>query len=460
MPENKKITFEEAKKMPWYKVLAYALTECAGNLVFCTVTTYINYYYTNIFGLAAGATGTIMLVVRIFDAFDAPIWGFIIDHTHTKWGQCRPYWLFVSFPFVTFFVLMFLTPDLDDSGKFWWALITYLLFGICYTGVGTPCTSILPNITNDSKERVRLVSRRNLGGQVGYFITATFTLYIVSFFANDLGWGEPWGWRIAACVMAILGLIMLLIGFAGTKEVYKPEKATSIIDSIKSAKGNWVWFLLVIIFIFYWLGQSSRTTATIYYAQYVLGDKDIAPLFNTLVMLQIIGMLVIPPLSKKFPKCMILMVSMFVAAFGHVLMMFVPADVIPIAVCWSISSVGMGACISMTFAMLADTVDFGEWKTKIRAVGFLSAVGSSFAIKIGSGFGAWAVDMMLESSGYSAEAITQSANALSAINFSFTILPAIFFALGGLLCIRYLKYEKLEPQIQKELAIRRGELKE
>ena len=73
MSENKKISFKEAKKMPWYKVLAYALTECAGNLVFCTVTTYINYYYTNVFGLAAGATGTIMLVVRIFDAFDAPI---------------------------------------------------------------------------------------------------------------------------------------------------------------------------------------------------------------------------------------------------------------------------------------------------------------------------------------------------------------------------------------------------
>ena len=68
--------------------------------------------------------------------------------------------------------------------------------------------------------------------------------------------------------------------------------------------------------------------------------------------------------------------------------------------------------------------------------------------------------MMLETSGYSAEAATQSAQALSAISFSFTILPAIFFALGGFLCIRYLKYERLEPKIQKELAIRRGEIKE
>lgn len=72
------------QKIPFHRMLAYASTDAAGNLLYTTVTTFILYYYTDVFGLSVAAAGTILLVVRILDAFDAPIWGFIIDHTHTR----------------------------------------------------------------------------------------------------------------------------------------------------------------------------------------------------------------------------------------------------------------------------------------------------------------------------------------------------------------------------------------
>ena len=109
----------------------------------------------------------------------------------------------------------------------------------------------------------------------------------------------------------------------------------------------------------------------------------------------------------------------------------------------------------MPFAMLSDTVDYGEWKNGIRASGFLTAIGSSFAIKMGSGFGGWAPSVILSKAGYQAGA-TQTDAALSAIRFCISYLPAIFFVIGALIMIFYGRFEKQETSIRETLAAKRG----
>lgn len=442
--------------IPFHRMLAYASTDAAGNLLYTTVTTFILYYYTDVFGLSVAAAGTILLAARILDAFDAPVWGFIIDHTHTRWGQSRPYWLWMAFPFAIFFILMFWSPNLSSVGKFWWGLVTYLLFGICYTGVGTPITSILPNLSNDADQRLKLNSTRSIGGMVGYFITATFTLSFVSFFSTGTAQS---GWRNTAIVLGIIGFALLIFAFSDTREINKPKKAISIISSIKAAKNNWPWFILVVVFIFYWLGNASRTSVVVYYTQYNLGHKGFASILNALVMFQIIGMVAIPYLVKKFSKTHVLMSGMFLAALGQIMIYFTGHSLIMLAVAWSIASIGTGISVTLPFAMLADTVDYGEWKNGIRASGFLTAIGSSFAIKMGSGLGGWAPSVILAHAGYKA-GVTQSMASLAAIKFSIFFLPAIFFIVGGLIIILYGRYEKQEKAIKQTLIERRGSLAE
>ncbi|KRK47723.1 MFS transporter [Secundilactobacillus kimchicus] len=436
-------------KIPFHRMLAYASTDAAGNLLYTTVTTFILYYYTDVFGLSVAAAGTILLAARILDAFDAPVWGFIIDHTHTRWGQSRPYFLWMAFPFAILFVLMFWSPQLSTTGKFWWAMITYLLFGISYTGMSTPITSILPNLSNDSDERIKMNSTRMIGGNIGYFVTATFTLGIAAFLGKD---NALLGWRNTAIIFAIIGFALLLFAFFDTKEINtNRQKALPIKDSIKAAKSNWPWFILVIVFVFYWLGNASRTSVVVYYAQYNLGVKNFASVLNALVMFQMVGMLLIPLLVKKFKKAHVLIMGMTLAAIGQVLIAFAGQSLIFLAIVWSIASIGTGIAVSMPFAMLSDTVDYGEWKNGIRASGFLTAIGSSFAIKIGSGLGGWAPSMILNHAGYKA-GVTQSATALSAIKFSISYLPALFFIIGAAIMIFYVKYEKQESTIKQALA--------
>lgn len=398
--ENKMSNVVNGKtNIPFHRMLAYASMDAAGNLLYTTVTTFILYYYTDVFGLSVAAAGAILLAARILDAFDAPVWGFIIDHTHTRWGQSRPFWLWMSAPFAIFFILMFWSPAMSATGKFWWGLVTYLLFGICYTGIGTPITSILPNLSNDEDQRLKLNSTRSIGGMVGYFITATFTLSFVEFFSTGTAQS---GWRNTAIILGIAGFLLLIFAFSDTREINKPKKAISIISSIKATKSNWPWFLLVIVFIFYWLGNASRTSVVVYYTQYNLGHKGFASVLNALVMFQIIGMVAIPYLVKKFSKTHVLMAGMFLAALGQIMSYFTGNSLVMLAVAWSIASVGTGISVTLPFAMLANTVDYGEWKNGIRASGFLTAIGSSFAIKMGSGLGGWAPSVILAHAGYHA----------------------------------------------------------
>lgn len=108
---QEEIPKDQESKMSLKKVLAYASTDTAGNLLYCTMTSFIMYFYTDVFGISVAATGTILLIARIFDALDAPIWGLIIDHTNTKWGKNRPYWLWLAIPFGLTVFLTFLAPD-------------------------------------------------------------------------------------------------------------------------------------------------------------------------------------------------------------------------------------------------------------------------------------------------------------------------------------------------------------
>ncbi|MDM5337397.1 MFS transporter [Fictibacillus enclensis] len=445
---TKEVNVEKNSRLPFKRVLAYASTDTAGNLLYCTLTSFIMYFYTDVFGISVASAGFILLIARFVDALDAPIWGFIIDHTKTKWGKNRPYWLWLSVPFGLTVFLAFLAPDLSSGAKVTYALITYILAGVVYTGIGTPITAILPNLTNNSTERVRLNSWRSNGGMIGYLITASFTLPLVAFFGNG---NDIAGFRVTVGIYAVAAIALLLFAFSGTKEINtRSIKSLSIKQSVKAVKGNWPWITLVLAFIFFWLGQTTRTSTVIYYSEYNLHNKSLASILNGLIVFQMVAITVLPFLVKRILKTHTQIIGFAVAAIGQILIAFAGNSAAIVIAGWIIASLGTGIAVTLPFAMLSDTVDYGEYKTGIRASGFLTAIGSSFCIKIGSGLGGFIPSMIMGKAGYVANA-TQSATSLAAIKFCFTWLPAIFFIIGAVIMLNYIKYEKNEENVRKQL---------
>lgn len=441
------------KKLSMTNILAYASTDTAGNLLYCTLTSFILYFYTDVFGISVGAAGTILLIARVIDSLDAPIWGLIIDHTHSKYGQSRPWFLWLAAPFGIFLTLSFLSPELSTTQKGIYALVTYLVTGIIYTGISTQITSILPNLSSDSNERVKLNSYRMVGGNIGFFVTASFTLPLVAFFG---GGNDQKGFAITAAIYSVIGILMFVFAFAKTQEVNSGPVETQSIpikDSFKSMMGNWPWIIVVSANVMYWLGNTVRTSTVIYYAQYNLGHQNYASLLNGLVLFQVVGNILIPFMVRKFSKGQTLIIGFTIATIGQILMGFVGDSFTLIAAAWIFTSIGTGIAVSMPFAMLSDTVDYGEWKTGIRSAGFLTAIGSAFCIKMGSGLGGFLPSKIMAASGYVAHH-QQTASALAGIKFSFIWLPAICFMIGAVIMLMYPKFERREEKIKQDLLSR------
>ncbi|MCI1979480.1 MAG: MFS transporter [Bifidobacteriaceae bacterium] len=448
--------------------ISYSFTDMAGNLLYVTISSYIMYFYTDVFGIpAAGALGasTILLVARIVDAISAPVWGSIVDHTQTKWGQSRPFFLWLAVPFAVATWLAFTAPNIPDGApKFVFALLTYILAaGIIYTGVQTPITAILPNLTADPTERISANTFRMAGGNIGSFFTSAFCIPLVGFFGALVSGGkqnDKAGFMITLAIFGVVAVALLFIAFRNLRERnYHPEtqKPIPFKSSLKAAKGNWPWIILVSAFVIYWIAQSTRNGVAVYYAKYNLGNENLTSLFNGVQILGIIATFSMPLLVKKTQnKTLTMIIGLVIGIIGQALMPLAGSNVALAVIFWTIGVLGAAIACGMPFAMLADTVDYGEWKTGIHAAGFLTAVGSAFCIQVGSGFGAFLPLEIMDAAGWVPNQ-QQTPQALNAISFCFIWLPVIIYVIVAIIMLFYRKYEKMEPQIKAELAERHAQ---
>lgn len=439
-------------KVPFHRKISYSLTDTAGNLLYCVISSYLLYFYTDVFGLSIGIAGTLLFITRLLDAIDAPIWGILIDRTTSKYGQSRPYFLWLSIPFAVFMVLTFTTPDWSDSAKIAYAAVTYIIAGILYTGISTPITSILPNLSTDSNERVVLNSYRMVGGNVGFFVATTFTLPLVGFFGQG---NDQRGFTLTLSLFGVLAVLMFITAFTYLREhTIVKRQSIPIAKSFAAIKRNWPWMLVVTANLCYWIGLNIRSATLIYYLQYNLNSKDLVPLINALTSLQLISMVLIPLFARRMGKYMIMVIGLVLASLGQVVILVGDTSLTLIIVGWIIGALGSGFACSMPFAMLSDTVDYGEWKNGIRASGFLTSIGSAFCIKAGSGIGGLLPAWVMARTGYIAGSV-QTPTALAGIQFSFIWLPFVIFLLGTLPMLWYKRFERNECVIQQELLSRR-----
>ena len=160
--------------------VSYGMGDIACNTLFTVVSSYLMFFYTDIAGIGLGAIGIIMLVSRIVDAVTDPMMGAIVDKTNTKYGKARPYVLWMAIPFAIISVLMFWSPDTGENGKFWYALISYVMFCVIYTALNIPYTAMLTNLTDEIEERLSFNMFKSIGSQLGGFIATGATLALVA----------------------------------------------------------------------------------------------------------------------------------------------------------------------------------------------------------------------------------------------------------------------------------------
>ncbi len=441
---------DPADRLPLKGRVSYGMLDMAGQLT-CFVSAYFMYYLTDVAGIAALAAGTLMFLTRIVDFIDAPAWGVIIDHTHSKYGKCRPWFLWLPIPYAIICAFIFLTPDIGEGNLLIYISIFYILYNLIFTGLNTPLTAILPLLSKSPKERILLNSYRMVGSNLGTMLMNATALPLVAF----LGAGnDKKGFFLTAAIFGIAAIFMQFYSFANLKEVGtdtpKKEKKMPLKESFKAVKGNWPWLIIITANILFWIAMICRNVSSIYYFSYNLGHKDLIPFLNTIGSVGILSIIALPFICRHMKKCNAWMMGLFAVIAGQAVMYFAGANLPILITGWTISNLGISMGCALPFAMLGSVVDFGEWKTGVRSAGFLTAVGSSFCVKAGCGIGAAIPGAILAYFGYVANA-EQSAESLAGISFAFIWLPVILFVIALIPLLFYRKYESMEDKIRKEL---------
>ncbi|CAD5249089.1 Inner membrane symporter YicJ [Alteromonas sp. 38] len=404
--------------------IAYGLGDTASNFIFQTVMLFLTFYYTDVVGIPAAAVGSMFLLVRVFDAVTDPLMGSLADRTRTRWGAYRPYLLWLALPFALCSVLAFTSPEwLTEEGKLYYAFITYALLMIMYTAINIPYSALGGVLSADASERVSIQSYRFVFAMGGGLLVTSFMLPLVDYLGNG---NEALGYQRAMIVMSIVGMVLFLLCFAGTKERVKPANETPAPYKTQLAA---IWQndqcrVLCMVAIVLLTGMVMRNTLALYYVKYVLQRPESATLFVTAGMVgSIIGCALANPVAKRFCKIKVYTWLQLASAVVCIVNYFVPYQewftAISLHFLWGLI---LQMATPLLWAKIADVVDYGEDKTGLRMTGLTYST-VVFFIKVGLALGGALAGWLLASVNYQPDAF--SPDVAKGIVALFCIGPAI-----------------------------------
>lgn len=435
--------------------LAYGFGDFGCNIIYTAMSAFLLFYYTDYAGVSAFAVGTIMMVSRLFDGVSDIIMGVIVDRTKSKYGKARPWILRMCIPFAISGVLLFSVPtSWAETPKLIYVFITYnLVSTVVYTAINVPYSALNALMTQNPYERSVLSIFRNLLATAGTLTINIFTLPLVEFFGNN-----ALAWTKTFFIFGIVAIIAFLYTFLGTSERVKSvaqlqsteNNDVPVLVGIKALFKNKYWIMMTGMLALFFLMYAINGGSTVYYAKDILGDKNLVGTINGIFnIVQICGMFFIAMMIKKFGKRNIFALGLVLDIIGMLILNYSNGAMSLIIISSIIRGLGNACGGATMWAMVSDTIDYGEWKTGYRTEGLVNSA-CSFGWKIGNGIGSALLGLILEAGGYVGTAITQTETALFSIEICFIWIPIAIYVIG-LVIMSFYHLDKEFPAIIRDL---------
>ncbi|MET0355305.1 MAG: MFS transporter, partial [Cellvibrio sp.] len=175
---------ERLAKLGWRERISYGLGDTGFNFYWTNLSAFLMFFYTEVFGITAAVAGSMMIIVKVINAFTDAGLGAIADRTQTRYGKYRPFLIWGAIPLCLSAVLLYTTPDMDSQGKAVWAFCTYLLMITCYTVISIPYSALSGVISANPAERDAINSARFVGGYLGAALVTWGTQKLVKVFGG------------------------------------------------------------------------------------------------------------------------------------------------------------------------------------------------------------------------------------------------------------------------------------
>ncbi|GAB4098054.1 glucuronide transporter [Sinomonas halotolerans] len=445
-------TNQPAHKLPLRTILGYGAGDAANNLAFTTTTMFLLVYYTDVAGISAAAAGTLFLIVRIFDAFADIFAGRMVDRTNTKrWGKFRPFILFGSLPLLLLSMANFHIPQLGESGTLLYAYVAYAALGLAYSLVNIPYGSMAASMTQNHKERAKLASARTVGALLVGSALGIFVAPLLKTGA-DL---QPVFTTVTVVFVAVGFVFYMFTFFTARERVQRDVPKVTVRQSLATLKGNRPLGMLCLSSVLFLSGQLALTTVQVYYFRDVLHRLDLVPVLAIVQLaLSLAFASSIPTLVARFGKRTVYIAGGGLLVAGGVIVLLAPAALVWLGFAgFTLAMCGVIVVNIVVWALEADTVEYGEWRTGVRSEGVIYSL-FSFTRKTGQAVGGALAGYAIAAGGYDGKAAQQTAEAVFGIQMAAGLIPAVLGLLAVLVMLRYTLTDEAHAKIVAEIHAR------
>lgn len=433
----------------------YSLGDLAANFIFQAMLALQLDFYTHTFGLSAAQAGTLFLVVGLGVAFLNPVMGVIADRTSTRWGKFRPWLLWTALPFGIIGVLTFTTPDLNPGAKLIYAWVTYILLRVIYTVNNVPYASITAVMTLDPDERTSISSYRQIAANSAGFIIASLAIPMVKFFGHG---NDARGYQWTMGLLSVLSMIFFVIAFLSTKERIQPDpqQKSSLGQDLSDLFQNKPWIVLFLATLFYFAAIVVRGNVMLPYFRFVAGDVDLFPWFSGFGLASLLaGVALSTKVTMKLGKRPLFIGSMVLTGLFSAALLVIPPHATAVIIATEVlRQFSYGLSGPIVWAMMGDVADYGEWKTRRRASGTVTAA-VVFALWAGLALGGAVAGWLFSAYGFVSEAAVQTEHAQQGILLTASVWAGLAF-IAAAACMFFYPVSKEESRkIAEELEARR-----
>lgn len=395
------------------------------DIVYAFVAGYILYFYNDILGISGTFTGIIMMIARVIDALNDPIMGVVVEKTNTKYGKFRP-WIF-SGTVLNALILygMFAVPEhLTGTPLLVYTSVFYILWGVTYTLMDIPFWSMIPAITSAGDERQSLSIIGRVCASVGYAIPTVLTMQIVT----RVRGGERSGFALLAFIIAVIFVVFELFCIFFIKEKPVPKKDTPTLKEMFSSLFNNDQAIVVVVSIILFNASLYLTTQLgTYFFKYDIGNSQLFSVFGMVGSVgQILSMITLPFLRKHFTCKRILTGSILTSILGYTLLFILGSlnikNMVLLCLCGFIIYIGFGLATVLTTIFLADTVDYGQYKTGQRNESVIFSM-QTFVVKLASAISVLIAGVGIDIIGLDKSAEVQTTSTLLGLRFIMIVLP-------------------------------------
>ena len=448
--------------LSWRSKLSFGMGAFGKDLVYAIVSTYFMKYLTDVRLVDPMFVAVLFMAARIWDAFNDPFMGMVVDNTRSRWGKFRPWILIGTILNAVVLVFLYLDVDLTAGQYAVYVGIMYILWGMTYTIMDIPYRSIVPALTDNENERSQISAIPRFFASMAWLVVGSGGLYIIKY----LGSGDQiLGFSRFAIAVALIFIVTILltvtqtrervVATAGTGEKTTPRRMIEVL-----VKNDQVLVVLGIALFFNMAYQLSNSFA-LYYFEYVCGVKEALYATYTGVagIAQMAALAVFPSLSKRISKPVVFAVSSLLPVVGFAALLGVgylaPTNILLVGICSAVVNAGIGFMLVLVLVtvILSEAVDYGEFKLGTRNESIVFST-QTFVVKFAGAFSGFMAAAGLDIIGFVPNA-QQSEGTMMGMRVIMILLPAVL----SVLCLVVYKrgYRLNDAFYHHILAVLRGE---